>query len=347
VPSTPAKRSFRNVALIALQVVVGAVIVALFGREIVNSWGEIQPRLGSLKIGWLVASCVTITAYYLLFIVGWRMILRAFGQPISYRQAVLADIVSMLAKYIPGGVWTPAARVLMCRRYGLPAGPVLASIGYEAGLSAIAGVLVFLVSLPNHGSVALPVPLWTIVAGAGVLLVALHPRIYGPVADRLLRPLGDEPIPRLSMARCWRILAYYAGTWVLSGVSLVCLIRAIEPISFRGEVLYVAGVGAIGAIVTVLAFFTPSGLGAREGVMYALLLPITSSPTALLVVALSRVIITIAELLILAAASGLHLKDTLVSLAADEEAVAAEAQPAANGDDRASLAGPEEPVTAP
>ena len=149
------------------------------------------------------------------------------------------------------------------------------------------------------------------------------------------------------MGRSLRILVYYAATWVLSGVSLVCLIRAIEPISFRQETLYVAGVGAIGAIVTVLAFFTPSGLGAREGVMYALLLPITSHATALLAVALSRVVITVAELLILAAASGLHLKETLVSLAADEEALAAEEPPAASGDGHGAFVGPEGPATAP
>ena len=56
----------------------------------------------------------------------------------------------MLAKYVPGGVWTPAARVVALRRYGITATPtVLGSIALEAGLSALAGVLVFIVSLPT------------------------------------------------------------------------------------------------------------------------------------------------------------------------------------------------------
>jgi uncharacterized membrane protein YbhN (UPF0104 family) len=307
------------VALIALQAVAVLVIAVLFGRQLVHSWHEIRPRLASLHYGWLLAGLATITLYYLLFIVGWRMVLRAFGQPISYRQAVLADIVSMLAKYVPGGVWTPAARVLMCRRYGLPAGPVLASVGYEAGLSAIAGVIVFLASLSVHDSVKTPVPIWTLAAGALVLLVALHPRIYGPIADRVLRRLGNEPIPRLPIGRALLILAYYAATWVLSGISLVCLIRAIEPISFRNETLYIAGVGAIGAIVTVLAFFTPSGLGAREGAMFALLTPVISDGGALMTVVLSRVVITVSELLILAGAGGLHLREQLEALREGED----------------------------
>ena len=294
-----------------MQVVVGLAIAGLFARALVRSWDEIRPRLDHLNPWWLGASLATITVYYLVFIVGWRMVLYAFGHRISYRQAVVADIVSMLAKYLPGGVWTPAARVVMCRRYGLPAGPVLASVGYEAGLSAIAGVLVFLGSLTFHPTVKLPVPLWVMAGGTGVLLILLHPSIYGPVADRVLRPLGKEPIPRLSMKRALVILLYYAGTWVVSGISLVCLIRAVEPVSFADETLYVAGVGAVGAIVTVLAYFTPGGIGAREGAMYALLIPVVADSTAFVTVTLSRVVITVAELVILAGASGLHLRTAL------------------------------------
>ena len=55
----------------------------------------------------------------------------------------------MLAKYVPGGVWTPAARVAALSRLTgeTAAGTVLASILVEAVLSAISGVLVFVVSL--------------------------------------------------------------------------------------------------------------------------------------------------------------------------------------------------------
>jgi hypothetical protein len=48
-------------------------------------------------------------------------------------------------------------------------------------------------------------------------------------------------------------------------------------------------------------------------VMYALLLPITTPATALLVVTLSRIVITVSELLILAGASGMHVRQTLAA----------------------------------
>jgi glycosyltransferase 2 family protein len=297
----------RRHVLVAVQAIAGVAVTVLVAIHVRRSWHEIRPRIADFQLGYAAAALVVITGYYLVFIRGWRMILHAFGYDISYRQAVLADVVSMLAKYVPGGVWTPAARVVMCRRYGVPAGVVLASIGYEAGLSAIAGMLVFLVALAFHAPVHLPVPAWVIVAGAAACLALLHPRIYGAAADRVLRRPGQPPIPRLPTLTALRILVYYAATWLLSGLATAFMVAAVQPISLTDQTVYLAGVSAVGAIVTVIAFFTPSGLGAREGAMYALLIPIVSAPAALVAVALSRIVITLSELVILAGAGGLRL----------------------------------------
>ena len=67
----------------------------------------------------------------------------------------------MLAKYIPGAIWAPAARVVAVRRAGVTdAALVTSSMLLEAGLSAVAGVIVFVVSLPFVDEVNAPlVPL--------------------------------------------------------------------------------------------------------------------------------------------------------------------------------------------
>src|SRR5260370_34769470 len=59
---------------------------------------------------------------------------------LSYAAALRAEMVSMLAKYVPGGVWTPAARVVAARRAGVTDGAlVTASMLLEAGVSGGAG----------------------------------------------------------------------------------------------------------------------------------------------------------------------------------------------------------------
>ena len=61
---------------------------------------------------------------------------------------------------------------------------------------------------------------------------------------------------------------------------------------------FLGGVSAVGAIVSVLAVFAPSGLGAREASMYGLLLAVTTAGPALGVTLLNRLAITLVEVLL-------------------------------------------------
>src|SRR5260370_35740873 len=78
---------------------------------------------------------------------------------LSYAAALRAEMVSMLAKYVPGGVWTPAARVVAMRRVGVTDGAlVTAAMLLEAGLSAVSRGIRFVISLAWVGGVAAPSP---------------------------------------------------------------------------------------------------------------------------------------------------------------------------------------------
>lgn len=297
--SADPKRRRRRL-LVGAQVALLVVAVVFAALSLRGSLDDVGPRLRSLEPWPIALAAVALAVYYLVFVVGWMLVLRAFGMAIDYPSAVGAEMLSMLAKYVPGGVWTPAARIVACQRLGLAPGPVLASIGYEAGLSAISGVLVLLVALPITPDVDSPVPLWLLAAFAGVLLIALHPRIYGPVADRLLGRLGTEAIPRLGVGDAARILAFYAITWPIGGVVLWFLTRAVGADVPLAAIPYLGGASAVGAIVAVLVVFAPSGLGVREGAVFALLLAYLDRTDALLVVAVNRILITVIEALLLA-----------------------------------------------
>src|SRR4051794_25700166 len=126
-----------------------------------------------------VLACVVLAIYYLVFVLGWMRILWDWGIHISYPAALRAEMVSMLAKYIPGGVWTPAARVVAARRAGVTdAALVTVSILVEAGISAVAGVLVFVISLAWVGGVNAPIA--PLVAFGGLVSVLLPPRGFQP-----------------------------------------------------------------------------------------------------------------------------------------------------------------------
>jgi glycosyltransferase 2 family protein len=279
-----------------LQLALVLLTVGFCAWAVRNEWSKAGPRLEHASPAYLALAFAVVALYYLVFILGWIRILAAWGIDIPYRVALGAEMISMLAKYIPGGVWTPAARAVALRRSaGVTDTPkVLASVLVEAGLSAISGVIVFVVSLAWVRGVNAPLlPL----VGFGVLCaVGLHPRIFRPLANRLLRPFGATHIDPLPFGETLGLLLFYCGTWLIGGTAVYFMLRSVGSSPGLETIPFLGGTSAVGAIVAVLAVFAPSGLGAREASMYGLLLAITSEGPALGVTLLNRLAITFVEL---------------------------------------------------
>jgi len=267
-----------------------------FGIWAVQSeWSKAGPRLEHAKPGYLALAFALVAAYYLVFILGWIRMLAAWGIHVPYRVALQAEMVSMLAKYLPGGVWTPAARAVALRRAGgvTDTPTVLASILVEAALSAISGVIVFVVSLAWVRGVNAPLPL--LIAFGVLCAAALHPRIFRPLGDRLLKPFGGGPIEPLPFALTIGLLLFYCATWLIAGFAVYFMLRSVGTEPGLSTIAFLGGTSAVGAIVAVLAVFSPSGLGVREASMYGLLLAITSEGPALSTTLINRLAITLVE----------------------------------------------------
>lgn len=282
---------------VAVELALLATFLGLLIWGVRGSFHAAGKDLSNADPTYFVLACLAVAAYYLVFVLGWMRILRDWGVKISYRTALNSEIVSMLAKYVPGGVWTPAARVVAMRRAGVnDAALVTAAMLIEAGLSAVAGVFVFAISLVWVRGVNGPViPIG--VFGV-VIALLLHPRVFHALATRFLRRFGYRELPPMRASTLVVLLVFYAGTWVIGGLGLWLLLRSVGAHPAGSTVVFLGGVSAVGAIVAVLAFFAPSGLGAREGSMYGLMLAITSSGTALSATLLNRVAITLVEVLL-------------------------------------------------
>jgi glycosyltransferase 2 family protein len=277
-----------------------AILIVFFvsvGWAVRGSFKAAGDDLRNANPGLFVLSCAALAVYYLVFVFGWMRILADWDLKISYPAALRAEMVSMLAKYIPGGVWTPAARVVAARRAGInDAALVTISILIEAGVSAVAGVLVFVISLAWVRGVNAPIA--PLVIFAVVVSALLHPRVFCPIASRLMRKLGHGSVPALRTSTMGFLLVFYSATWVIGGTALWLLLRSVGAHPSVSSIVFLGGVAAVGAIVAVLAFFAPSGLGPREASMYGLLLAITTQGAALSVTLLNRISITLVELLL-------------------------------------------------
>ena len=279
---------------VTLELIGLAVLLAALGWALRDVWADAAPRLRHADISDLALAVAVVAAYYLVFVLGWLRILAAYGIRIPYRVALQAEMLSMLAKYVPGGVWTPTARVVALRRFGVRETPiVLASILLEAGLSAVAGVGVFLVGLVIIGGADVPlIPL----GAFGVLVVfLLYPPVFAAVAGRLLRPFGASEVTPLPARTAFELLGFYALTWPLGGAALFFMLRSVGGDPSLSSIPFLGGVSAVGAIVAVLAIFAPSGLGVREASMYGLLLAVVGEAVALGAIVINRLAITVVE----------------------------------------------------
>jgi uncharacterized membrane protein YbhN (UPF0104 family) len=308
----------RRWLVITLQVVFLVALALFLALELRSTWHGALPRLRHAHIPDLFGAAAAVAAYYLVFVFGWQAILRQFGSPLPYPAALRAEMLSLLAKYVPGGVWTPAARVVAARRYGIDDTTlVLTSIALEAGLSAISGVLVLLVGLLLVGPVSATI--WPVALFGALLVVLVHPRVFALWSRRLVRVFGvDEPPPVLSLRATLALLLYYCGTWVLGGVGFWFIIRSVADPPFK-SIPFLGGASAVGAIVAVLVVFAPSGLGVREASMYGLILAVAPKEAALGAVVLNRLVITAVEGILLAVAAAWPDRDRAQEVAAEPE----------------------------
>ena len=285
----------------ALQLALVLLTVGFCVWGVRNEWSKAGPRLEHAQLGYLALAFATVAVYYLVFILGWIRMLEAWDIRVPYRVALQAEMVSMLAKYLPGGVWTPAARALALRRSAgvTETSTVLASILVEAALSAISGVIVFVVSLAWVRGVDAPLP--ALIAFALLLSATIHPRVFRPLSRRLLRPFGGDTLEPLPFPLMLGLLAFYCGTWLIGGFAVYFMLRSVGAEPGLAVIAFLGGTSAVGAIVAVLAVFAPSGLGAREASMYGLLLAVTTAGPALSVTLLNRLAITLVELVLFGA----------------------------------------------
>ena len=286
-------------ALGAVQIALLAVFFGALGWGLRGSLHSAARDLDHANLALFGLACLAVGAYYLVFVLGWMRILAEWGIELSYPVALRAEMLSMLAKYVPGGIWTPAARVVAARRAGVTdAALVTSSMLLEAGLSAVAGVIVFVLGLAFVDNVN--APLTPLVVFGVVLAVLVQPRVFRPLAGKVLRRLGyTRELPNVRGRTLTGLLVFYAGTWVLGGFALWLLLRSVGAHPELASIVFLGGTAAVGAIVAVVFVFAPSGLGVREASMYGLLLAVATPGQALGAVALNRLALTAVELLLL------------------------------------------------
>lgn len=272
-------------------------VVAFFlVRSIFAQWDAVARYRWSLHWEWLLLSAGLVWIDFVILILLWRMILVRIGKHrLPFRTAYRVWFLSNFGKYLPGKVWTVMGMVYLLKAEGYSAAPVLVSAVLNQALSILSGLILSLVIL---GAGALGgIPIWVLIA-IGLLAVAV---LYPPLLQRTInvglhlvrREPVEIPLPFGTIAFMFLI---YLGTWIAYGGAFWLLLIGIG-IHPTGSFMEVVAIFAASYLLGFLALFVPGGLGVREGALAVLAgryLPIgLAAPVAVL----SRIWLTVTELL--------------------------------------------------
>ncbi|NDJ77452.1 MAG: flippase-like domain-containing protein [Chloroflexi bacterium] len=287
------------------QVILIVVIVVFMVRYIQGQWDQIRDEQLDVSVTGLVAAQFFFLVGLTALPVGSWLALRALGRPLSKIEVWHAFFLSMLAKYLPGSIWSLPGRSYLYTQRGVPAAQSVASVFWETALMVSAAVLLGMLGLPTlTGYPYLPPVLLllslsaVVFIGGGLALQAGRVRamlLKVPVVGRVLRALqlGDNVLTTRQLVQ---IVVSYVLSWLVIGCGLATLAAAFGAHLSVFEWGQVVGLFAGAWAVGFLVIGAPGGIGIRDAVLIFGMGHFVADPEPLAIAVLARLAWTVSEI---------------------------------------------------
>lgn len=265
---------------------------------VVSQWGEVSTALAALDPMLLIGALVLGLVYVVLTMLSWRAVLADHGTPLPMRSAAPVFLVSQLGKYVPGGVWNIVAAAEMGADHKIPRRRSVSAMLVTLLISIVTGLMLAAISMPfappaladRFGWVLFTLPLF---------LVVLLPPVLGRLVSLALRLTKGEPLETplrwrgIGVAVGWQLLA-----WIVAGAQVWVLAVGVGMAADARSLLLCIGGYGFAWVVGFLVVVVPAGAGVRETILAIMLGASLSTGGVLAVVLLSRVVLTVADLLL-------------------------------------------------
>lgn len=319
----PTRRGRRERVLTVVKWVAAVVAVALLVLGIARQWDAIVQDFTRLDVVTVSVGVLATVAALVANMLSWRAMMAATGHRVRLAAASSIFFVGQLGKYIPGGVWSIAAQAELGRAHGLArTGSAVASLASML-VSMVTAALVGIVALLASANDGLAHYWWLVIVVA-IGLVALTPPVLSrliALAFRVLRRPSEAVV--LTWSGTATSMLWSVVMWLLYGVQATVVLHAFgadSPSVFAVS----TGAYAVAWLVGFLVVIAPAGLGPREGVL-VLLLAAVASPSggaALALAVVSRVFMTIGDVLLAGIGSALAVRHRRVVARATARAAA-------------------------
>jgi hypothetical protein len=281
-------------------------VVAAAAWTVRSHWTDVSTTIADMSwTSWLPAFLALPVAIGFSTL-SWQLLVDELGEPIGVTRGAQIFLVGQLGKYLPGSVWAYVLQMELGRRAGLARARIFTGTMFSLAVAVVAALLCGVLAIPSlvEENEALRPLQWLYVL-LPVGLVCLHPRILTflvGVGFRILRrPPMDHPVRRRAVLGS---LLAAAGSYVFFGLHLWLLVASTGGVGVDLLPLCIGAMAA--AMISGLFFFVlPSGAGVRELVLVTALAPHIGTGSAIAMAAVSRVLLTTADIATAAAAAAL------------------------------------------
>lgn len=303
-PATSTRGRGLHLALKVGRNLLVVVVLAAAIYSLVRNWQDVDLTIHQLTWTDWVPSLIVVLAAIACSTLSWQVMVDELGEPIGALRGGQVFLVGQLGKYLPGSVWAYVLQLELGRRAGLARTRVFAGTVFSLAIAVVAALIAGSLAIPTlvsqNPSLA-PIQWCYVLLPIG--LICLHPKVLTWAARtgfRLLRrPDPGHPVGLKAVAKSfgWALASY--GFF---GLHLWLLVHNFPNVGL-GLLPLSIGTMAAGMLAGLFFFLLPSGAGVRELVIVTALSPSVGSGKAVAFAAVSRVFLTVADLVSAGAAA--------------------------------------------
>jgi uncharacterized membrane protein YbhN (UPF0104 family) len=292
----------KKILLRLIQFFLIALIFYFLFKSLLANWSQIKDFNWQFNYYLLILSFVLqiLALFWLVKI--WERMLRHTGSSVSYFKLFKVWFVTNLGKYLPGKVWQFLGMIYMLEKEGVPKKNSFSTGVLAQSFSVISGLFISIIfmgaGLYSQFFSRYPGLVWAgVVFSLALLGLLCYPKVLEKILNLGLEILKKEKI-RLDITGKDVIIYFlsYSLSWLLFGLAFLIFVKSMAQASFD---MYPTLTGAFAFSLNIgfLAIFVPGGIGVREGILVFLLTPFFPLPVSTLISLLSRLWITMGELL--------------------------------------------------
>lgn len=236
----------------------------------------------------------------------YNSLLRRLNAPLPYRIAMSISWLSLLGKYIPGKIAVLGSGMYLLSRYKVRTEisaivPVLAN-GMVV-ISCLFLSLPLLFSQPAGNIIPFSQVWFFLLLFIGI--IAIHPKVFLGLTNLLFRLIKRPSVQtKLTLKQMLSPYCVVLAQCIFSGLTTWCMIKALTIVSVSA-IPMVISISVLAGTLGFLAFFSPAGLGVREGVYLLMLSSFIGSEMAVLTAVCLRLLQTTIDVAVGAVGLGL------------------------------------------